>query len=206
MSLAFVVNRQAVVYECCPTVYPFILFTIQIRRRTLYYVVNVVGNQSCLSIVSSEMTKKCLYERHIVSCLVPCVLISFMTVLGFLLPPDSGEKLTLRMINDRSFRLVNDAFCSMVVFRYFSLVEITILLSIVMFSLLISGIIPASSTALPTIVTYFTTVMCMCSMSVVATVIVLVLHHRNAKNHTMPTWVRPSIDVFVLKTNETHVN
>lgn len=59
-----------------------------------------------------------------------------------------------------------------------------------MFSLLISGIIPASSTALPTIVTYFTTVMCMCSMSVVATVMVLVLHHRNAKNHTMPTWVR----------------
>lgn len=28
--------------------------------------------------------------------LVPCVLISFMTLLGFLLPPDSGEKLTLR--------------------------------------------------------------------------------------------------------------
>ena len=28
--------------------------------------------------------------------IVPCVLISFMTVLGFLLPPDSGEKLTLR--------------------------------------------------------------------------------------------------------------
>jgi hypothetical protein len=68
--------------------------------------------------------------------------------------------------------------------------EITILLSIVMFSLLISGLIPASSTALPTIVTYFTTVMCMCSMSVVATVVVLALHHRNAKNHTMPKWVR----------------
>ena len=28
--------------------------------------------------------------------IVPCVLISFMTLLGFLLPPDSGEKLTLR--------------------------------------------------------------------------------------------------------------
>ncbi len=58
-----------------------------------------------------------------------------------------------------------------------------------MFSLLISGIIPASSTALPTIVMYFTTVMCMCSMSVVATVVVLDLHHKNAKNHTMPVWV-----------------
>ncbi|CAF1268431.1 unnamed protein product [Adineta ricciae] len=114
-----------------------------IRRRTLYYVINIV---------------------------VPCVLISFMTVLGFLLPPDSGEKLTL---------------------------QITILLSIVMFSLLISGIIPASSTALPTIVTYFTTLMCMCTMSVVATVVVLALHHRNAKNHTMPIWIRVYINQYL---------
>jgi hypothetical protein len=59
-----------------------------------------------------------------------------------------------------------------------------------MFSLLISGIIPASSTALPTIVMYFGTVMCMSSMSLAATVFVLVLHHRNAKNHTMPKWVK----------------
>ncbi|CAF2143739.1 unnamed protein product [Rotaria magnacalcarata] len=140
---AFDVVRKAVVYECCPTVYPFVLFTIRIRRRTLYYVVNVV---------------------------VPCVLISFMTLLGFLLPPDSGEKLTL---------------------------QITILLSIVMFSLLIAGIIPASSTALPTIVMYFTTVMCMCSMSVVATVIVLVLHHRNAKNHTMPAWIHVYVNQYL---------
>ncbi|CAF5161538.1 unnamed protein product, partial [Rotaria sp. Silwood1] len=39
---AFIAIRKAFVYECCPTVYPFVLFTIQIRRRTLYYVVNVV--------------------------------------------------------------------------------------------------------------------------------------------------------------------
>ncbi|UJR10224.1 hypothetical protein I4U23_014437 [Adineta vaga] len=139
----FLVIREAIVYECCPTVYPFVLFTIQIRRRTLYYVINIV---------------------------VPCVLISFMTVLGFLLPPDSGEKLTL---------------------------QITILLSIVMFSLLISGIIPASSTALPIIVTYFTTLMCMCTMSVVATVIVLALHHKNAKNHTMPIWIHVYINQYL---------
>ena len=42
-SIAFVAVRKAFVYECCPAVYPFVLFTIQIRRRTLYYVVNVVG-------------------------------------------------------------------------------------------------------------------------------------------------------------------
>ena len=85
---AFLVTRQAVVYECCPTVYPFVLFTIQIRRRTLYYVVNVVGERKHCKNLS------CI--RWVVVRLVPCVLISFMTVLGFLLPPDSGEKLTLR--------------------------------------------------------------------------------------------------------------
>jgi hypothetical protein len=30
-------------------------------------------------------------------------------------------------------------------------------------------------------------------MSVVATVVVLDLHHKNAKNHTMPMWVRALI-------------
>ncbi len=69
-----------------------------------------------------------------------------------------------------------------------------------MFSLLISGIIPASSTALPTIVMYFATVMCMCSMSVVATVFVLGLHHCNAKNHTMPKWVNKFILIIKNKT------
>jgi hypothetical protein len=102
-----------------------------------------------------------------------------MTVLGFLLPPDSGEKLTLRKRQN-----------VLLIINIYLFLEITILLSIVMFSLLISGLIPASSTALPTIVTYFTTVMCISSMSVVATVFVLDLHHRNAKNHTMPMWVR----------------
>lgn len=41
--LASTVTRKAVIYECCPTVYPFVLFTLRIRRRTLYYVINIVG-------------------------------------------------------------------------------------------------------------------------------------------------------------------
>ena len=45
-----------------------ITFKIHIRRRTLYYFFNLI---------------------------VPCVLISSMALLGFTLPPDSGEKLTL---------------------------------------------------------------------------------------------------------------
>ena len=45
-----------------------ITYTIKIRRRTMYYFFNLI---------------------------VPCLLIASMAVLGFTLPPDSGEKLGL---------------------------------------------------------------------------------------------------------------
>ncbi|CAF4830265.1 unnamed protein product, partial [Rotaria sp. Silwood1] len=126
-------------YDCCPNVYPYVLYTIQIRRRSLYYFTNIV---------------------------VPCFLISCMTLLGFLLAPDSGEKLTL---------------------------QVTILLTVVMFSLLLSEIMPPSSNAIPIITIYFMCIMIMSAVSVVASVIVISLHFRNSKNYTMPLWVRKYI-------------
>jgi nicotinic acetylcholine receptor len=61
-------EKNEVFYECCPEPYLDITFIIKIRRRTLYYFFNLI---------------------------VPCVLIASMAVLGFTLPPDSGEKLSL---------------------------------------------------------------------------------------------------------------
>lgn len=61
-------RKNTITYQCCPEPYVDVTFTIQIRRRTLYYFFNLI---------------------------VPCVLISSMALLGFTLPPDSGEKLTL---------------------------------------------------------------------------------------------------------------
>ena len=61
-------NRTVEYYSCCPEPYVDITFIIHIRRRTLYYFFNLI---------------------------VPSVLISSMALLGFTLPPDSGEKLTL---------------------------------------------------------------------------------------------------------------
>ncbi|XP_059080785.1 neuronal acetylcholine receptor subunit alpha-7-like isoform X12 [Tigriopus californicus] len=61
-------QRNEVFYDCCPEPYLDVTFTIKIRRRTLYYFFNLI---------------------------VPCVLIASMAVLGFTLPPDSGEKLSL---------------------------------------------------------------------------------------------------------------
>jgi len=48
--------------------FPDVTFTLHIRRRTLYYIYNVV---------------------------FPCVTMSALTLLVFCLPPDSGEKVTM---------------------------------------------------------------------------------------------------------------
>lgn len=61
-------KRNEIYYNCCPEPYIDITFAVVIRRKTLYYFFNLI---------------------------VPCVLIASMALLGFTLPPDSGEKLSL---------------------------------------------------------------------------------------------------------------
>ncbi len=61
-------KRTLLYYDCCPEPYVDITFTIHIKRRTLYYGFNLI---------------------------IPCIILSSMTLLGFSLPPDSGEKLQL---------------------------------------------------------------------------------------------------------------
>ena len=67
-SVGVPATHNEVIYDCCPEPYLDITFEIRIRRRTLYYFFNLI---------------------------VPCLLIASMAVLGFTLPPDSGEKLSL---------------------------------------------------------------------------------------------------------------
>ncbi|KRX82472.1 Cullin-3, partial [Trichinella sp. T6] len=63
------VRRTVKLYECCPDEpYSDVKYCLHIRRRTLYYGFNLI---------------------------IPCLLISLMTLLGFILPVESGEKLTL---------------------------------------------------------------------------------------------------------------
>ena len=63
------VVRSEKFYECCPEPYPSLKFTMFMKRRTLYYGFNLI---------------------------IPCILITVMTILGFTLPPDAGEKIGLR--------------------------------------------------------------------------------------------------------------
>lgn len=55
-------------YDCCEETYPDVTFTVVMQRRTLYYGINL---------------------------LLPCVLISTLALLVFVLPADSGEKISL---------------------------------------------------------------------------------------------------------------
>ncbi|XP_026275059.1 neuronal acetylcholine receptor subunit alpha-7 isoform X1 [Frankliniella occidentalis] len=134
-------KKNVNMYACCPEPYVDVTFTIQIRRRTLYYFFNLI---------------------------VPCVLISSMALLGFTLPPDSGEKLTL---------------------------GVTILLSLTVFLNMVAESMPTTSDAVPLIGTYFNCIMFMVASSVVLTVVVLNFHHRTADIHEMPGWVKK---VFLL--------
>ncbi len=66
--LAVPAQKNIKYYDCCVEPYFDIYFNITIRRKTLFYTVNLI---------------------------IPCVNISFLSVLVFYLPSDSGEKLTL---------------------------------------------------------------------------------------------------------------
>ncbi|EDM08373.1 cholinergic receptor, nicotinic, alpha polypeptide 7, isoform CRA_c [Rattus norvegicus] len=90
-------KRNEKFYECCKEPYPDVTYTVTMRRRTLYYGLNL---------------------------LIPCVLISALALLVFLLPADSGEKISL---------------------------GITVLLSLTVFMLLVAEIMPATSDSVPLI-------------------------------------------------------
>ena len=95
------ITREEPLFDDIP--FPTVIFHMNIQRKPLFYLVNVV---------------------------FPCLLITFVAVLGFLLPPDSGEKISL---------------------------QVTVLLSLAVFQLVILDMIPASGDSFPFISKYMIT-------------------------------------------------
>ena len=87
--------RNVMFYPCCPEPFPDVTFWLHLRRRTAHYTLNVI---------------------------LPCVMLSVLTLTTFFLPADSGEKVTLGL---------------------------TVLLSFSVFNLLIAENMPAKSDSVP---------------------------------------------------------
>uniref|UniRef100_A0A8C9XYK6 Cholinergic receptor nicotinic alpha 3 subunit n=1 Tax=Sander lucioperca TaxID=283035 RepID=A0A8C9XYK6_SANLU len=128
--------KHDIKYNCCEEIYTDITYSLYIRRLPLFYTINMI---------------------------IPCLLISFLTVLVFYLPSDCGEKITL---------------C------------ISVLLSLTVFLLVITETIPSTSLVIPLIGEYLLFTMIFVTLSIVITVFVLNVHYRTPKTHTMPCWVR----------------
>ena len=88
---------MSTIHSCCPEPYPDVTFTLHIRRRTLYYTYSVI---------------------------IPCIMLSCLTLLGFWMPPEGGEKVALGL---------------------------TVLLAFSVFMLLIAENMPATSFYIPLI-------------------------------------------------------
>ncbi|CAG9136300.1 unnamed protein product [Plutella xylostella] len=123
-------------YTCCDEPYLDITFNITMRRKTLFYTVNLI---------------------------IPCMGISFLTVLVFYLPSDSGEKVSL---------------------------SISILLSLTVFFLLLAEIIPPTSLVVPLLGKFVLFTMILDTFSICVTVVVLNVHFRSPQTHSMAPWVR----------------
>ncbi|XP_014666543.1 PREDICTED: acetylcholine receptor subunit beta-like 1 [Priapulus caudatus] len=111
-------------------------FHISIRRRTLFYTINLV---------------------------VPCLLLSLMSVLVFYLPVDCGEKMTL---------------------------AISLLLALVVFLLLVQKILPATSLIIPLVAKYLLFTMIMNIITILVTVIIINWNFRAPTTHSMPNWAK----------------
>ena len=113
-----------------------ITFTLRIRRKTLFYTVNLI---------------------------IPCVLISFLSVCVFYLPADAGEKMTM---------------C------------ISILLALVVFLLLVSKLLPPNSNTIPLIAKYLLFTFIMNIITIVITVVIINWNFKTPRTNTMPKWLR----------------
>ncbi|XP_013406738.1 neuronal acetylcholine receptor subunit alpha-10 [Lingula anatina] len=134
--LSIPIQRDVKVYSCCPEPYPSVTFHIQIKRKALYYSYNLI---------------------------LPVIVITAVTMLGFYLPPESGEKVSL---------------------------GVTVLLAMTVFLLVIAESMPPTSEVVPLVGMFFGATIFLLASSLAMTVIVLNMHFRGVHHNKVPRWLR----------------
>ncbi|CAK8683324.1 unnamed protein product [Clavelina lepadiformis] len=128
--------RHSYKYDCCPEEFIDVTYTVHVRRRTLFYAFHLI---------------------------LPCLLVCSLTILVFMLPADSGERITL---------------------------GITVLLALVVFLQLVAQALPPTD-VIPVLGKFFACSIIMVAFSVLLTVISLSFHHTSTENtNRMPNYIR----------------
>lgn len=111
-------------------------FYVVIRRRPLFYAVNL---------------------------LLPSIFLMIMDIVGFYLPPDSGERVSFK---------------------------ITLLLGYSVFLIIVSDTLPATAIGTPLISVYFVVCMALLVISLVETIFIVRLVHKQDLQQPVPLWLR----------------
>ncbi|NXF85232.1 ACH10 protein, partial [Eubucco bourcierii] len=128
-------TRNVITYGCCSEPYPDVTYTLLLRRRASFYIFNL---------------------------LLPCLMVSFLAPLGFYLPADSGEKVSL---------------------------GVTVLLALTVFQLLVAESMPPAE-SVPLIGKYYIATMTMLTASTALTIFIMNLHHCGPGARPVPPWAR----------------
>ncbi|XP_027129081.1 neuronal acetylcholine receptor subunit alpha-9 isoform X2 [Larimichthys crocea] len=126
-------KKNVILYGCCSDPYPDITFTLKLKRHASFYIFNL---------------------------LIPCMMISFLAPLGFYLPADSGEKVSL---------------------------GVTVLLALTVFQLLVAESMPPSE-SVPLIGKYYIATMTMVTASTALTIFIMNIHHCGPEARPVPQW------------------
>ncbi|KAE9551715.1 hypothetical protein FO519_005079 [Halicephalobus sp. NKZ332] len=113
------------------SMYVELYFDLHLRRKSIYYGMNWI---------------------------IPSVLISLSNILGFTLPPECGEKITLQITN---------------------------LLSVTVFLGMVSDVTPPTSESVPVIAAFFSVSMLILGVSIFFTILVINVFFRSPKTHKM---------------------
>uniref|UniRef100_A0A8C6LS31 Cholinergic receptor nicotinic alpha 9 subunit n=1 Tax=Nothobranchius furzeri TaxID=105023 RepID=A0A8C6LS31_NOTFU len=136
--------RNVMMYGCCSDPYTEVTYTLHLKRRSSFYIFNL---------------------------LLPCFLISFLAPLGFYLPADSGEKVSL---------------------------GVTVLLALTVFQLLVAESMPPAE-SMPYIGKYYIATMTMITASTSLTIFIMNIHFCGAEAKPVPQWAKVLIIDYMSK-------